>query len=48
MFKEIWPVLVPAGVGAVVFLGGLFFALAERRARMIKELNMLKQELMEV
>jgi hypothetical protein len=36
MFKEIWPVLVPAAAGAIVFFVGIFYAMAERRSRTIK------------
>jgi len=36
MFKEIWPVLVPATVEATVFFFGIFYAMAERRSRTIK------------
>ena len=38
MFNEIWPVLVPAIVGSIVFIFGLFIAIAERRSRKTKEL----------
>ena len=44
MFKEIWPVLVPAIVGAIVFIFGLFIAMAERRSRKTKELIELRRE----
>jgi hypothetical protein len=36
MFKEIWPVLAPATVGAIVFFVAVVYAIAERRSRTIK------------
>jgi hypothetical protein len=44
MFNEIWPVLVPAIVGSIVFIFGLFIAIAERRSRKTKELLDLQRE----
>jgi hypothetical protein len=43
MFNEIWPVLVPAIVGSIVFIFGLFIAMAERRSRKTKESKLQRE-----